>query len=123
MKVWNADFVLSTFMLISRKTFLDDDLENTLWEATRATTTTKLKVAMKKMKSSNDKSWEHMFQLHPSKWSRSTYSTHTKCHLQVNNMCKAFNKAILEFQDKSIIQLIEELRHYLTDKIIRNRKG
>jgi hypothetical protein len=44
-----------------------------------------------------------MSHIPPSIWSSSAYSTHTQCDLQVNNMCEAFNKAILEYRDKPII--------------------
>ena len=40
----------------------------------------------------------------------------------MNNICEAFNSAILEFRDKPIIQLFNDIRHYLMQRFINNKK-
>ncbi|XP_073225566.1 uncharacterized protein [Cicer arietinum] len=58
-----------------------------------------------------------MVQLPPSMWTRLAFLTDTQCDLQVNNMCEAFNMAVLEYRDKPIITLLEGLKHYITVRI------
>ena len=36
-------------------------------------------------------------------------------------MCKAFNKTILEYRDKPIIEMVECIKMYLMDRFIRIR--
>lgn len=55
--------------------------------------------------------------VHAACWSISHFKAETQCNLQVNNMCEAFNKAILEYRDKSIITLLEGIKHYITLRI------
>lgn len=47
------------------------------------------------------------------------FKTYTKCNMQVNNICEAFNKTILEHRDKPIITLLEWIKHYITKWIIK----
>jgi hypothetical protein len=56
-----------------------------------------------------------------SQWSRAGYSTHTNCDLQVNNMCEAFNSAIIDLRDLPIISLVEGLKFYITNRIVKLR--
>ena len=53
--------------------------------------------------------------------SRSSYNTYTLCDLQVNNMCEAFNRAILECREKPIITMLEGLKFYLNNRIVKQR--
>ena len=46
-------------------------------------------------------------------------STFSKCDLQVNNMCEAFNKTIMEYRDKSIIEMTEGIRMYVMKRFIK----
>jgi len=39
--------------------------------------------------------------------------------LQVNNMCEAFNRAILGLREKPIITLHEGIKHYITVRIVK----
>lgn len=96
-------------------------MKEVLWWAARATTVPDWERAMKKMKEMNEDAWKDMMQLPPSTWTRSHYKTHTQCDLQVNNMCEAFNKAILDHREKPIISLLEGLKNYITERIVTQR--
>ncbi|CAK8565213.1 unnamed protein product [Lathyrus sativus] len=74
---------------------------------------------MQKIKDINEAAWKDMIELPPSMWTRSLYRTDSHCDLQVNNMCEAFNMAILEYRDKPIITLLEGLKHYITVWIVK----
>src|ERR1044072_217591 len=78
--------------------------------------------AMENLKQKNEDAWSDMSNINPKQWTREAYDTWTLCDLQVNNMCEAFNKAILEWRDKPIITLIEGLKYYLTTKIVKQKE-
>lgn len=86
-----------------------------------ATTIPEWERAMENMKSLNEEAWKDMSEIPPKKWTRAAFSTYPVCHLQVNNMCEAFNRAILEWREKPIISLIDGLKSYMTDKIVKQR--
>lgn len=76
---------------------------------------------MENMKKLDEEAWKDMIQLRPSMWTRSAYSVQSQCDFQVNNMCEALNKAILEHRDKPMISLIQGLKFYMTAGIVRLR--
>ncbi|KAK7255336.1 hypothetical protein RIF29_28743 [Crotalaria pallida] len=105
-----------------RKRYPGGDLKDLVWVAARANTKEEWKTAMDNMKKDFEGAWLELCQIFPEQWTRSHYSTYTKCDLQVNNMCEAFNKAILDYRDAPIISLMEGLKHYLTERIVKQRK-
>ena len=99
-----------------RKKYPGGEMKATLWRAARASRVEEFKIAMEAMKQLNEEAFNEMMALGPKMWARSAYSTDTKCDLQVNNMCEAFNRAILEHRDKPIITLLEGLKFYMTNR-------
>ena len=97
-------------------------MKQAIWKAARASTEQQFKVAMEEVKGINEDGYNDMMKLPVSMWSRSGYSPHSKCDLQVNNMCEAFNRAILDHRDKPIISLLEGLKFYMTNRIVRQRE-
>ncbi|PNX99504.1 hypothetical protein L195_g022770 [Trifolium pratense] len=93
------------------------ELKQVLWMAARATTIPAWERAMQRMKGLDENAWKDMMATPAKFWSRSHFKTDTQCDLQVNNMCEAFNRAILEYRDKPIITLLEGIKHYLTKRI------
>jgi len=63
--------------------------------------------AMNHIKAYDANAWKDLDKLNLTTWTRFAFKLKTKCDLQVNNMCEAFNKAILEYKDKPIISLLE----------------
>lgn len=61
--------------------------------------------------------WKDVMAVPTACWSRAHFKLDTQCDLQVNNMCEAFNRAISNYRDKSIITLLEGIKHYLTLRI------
>ena len=93
-------------------------LKEVFWMAARVTTVSAWERAVNRMKLINDKAWEYMNKnWAPAMWTRSHFKMDTQSDLQVNNMCEAFNRAILEYRDKHIITLLEGIKHYLTKRI------
>ncbi|PNY10913.1 hypothetical protein L195_g007507 [Trifolium pratense] len=104
-----------------RKKYPGDELKKALWAAARSTTIPEFTRAMDNLKKLTEAAWKDMCDLTPDMWSRAAFSTHTCCDLQVNNMCEAFNSAILEYRDKPIISLVEGLKFYMTNRIVKLR--
>ncbi|XP_057417051.1 uncharacterized protein LOC130711447 [Lotus japonicus] len=96
-------------------------MKGALWSAARANTMSHWEKTMDKLKELNEEAWNDMKQIPIKQWSRAGYSTYPKCDLQVNNMCEAFNRAILEYRDKPIINMLEGLKFYLTNRIVKQR--
>ncbi|RHN42107.1 putative transcription factor interactor and regulator CCHC(Zn) family [Medicago truncatula] len=104
-----------------RKRHAGEKLKEALWKAARACTMPEFNKAMEDLKGLSVPAWEEMRQYAPGMWSRAGYSTHTNCDLQVNNMCEAFNSAILDLRDLPIISLVEGLKFYITNRIVKLR--
>ncbi|XP_058725528.1 uncharacterized protein LOC131596807 [Vicia villosa] len=100
-----------------RKKYPGIHMKEVLWRAARATTLPAWERAMNQMKEFNAKAWKDMMDVPASCWSRSHFKTDSQCDLQVNNMCEAFNREILEYRDKPIITLLEGIKHYITVRI------
>ncbi|XP_057418799.1 uncharacterized protein LOC130713008 [Lotus japonicus] len=90
-----------------RKKYPGQEMKGALWSAARANTMSHWEKTMDKLKELNEEAWNDMKQIPIKQWSRAGYSTYPKCDLQVNNMCEAFNRAILEYRDKPIINMLE----------------
>ncbi|KAK4480017.1 hypothetical protein RD792_013074 [Penstemon davidsonii] len=46
-------------------------------------------------------------------WSRSHFSSFSKCDTLLNNMCESFNSVLLEAKERSILTMLEWIRQYL----------
>jgi len=75
--------------------------------AARETTTSGWDKAMNQIGSYDVKAWKDLERLNPATWTRFAFKVNTKCDLQVNNMCEAFNNVIMEYRDRPIITLRE----------------
>ncbi|PHT87161.1 hypothetical protein T459_09267 [Capsicum annuum] len=52
----------------------------------------------------------------PTSWCRAYLKTHSKCDIIKNNMCETFNSWILAARHKSIITMLEDIRHQLMNR-------
>ena len=96
-------------------------MKESMWMATRATTIPDQDKAMNQIKSYDIEAWKDLERLNPTAWTRYAFKVNTKCDLQVNNMCEAFNNVIMEYRDKPIITLLEGIRFYISSKIVKLR--
>ncbi|XP_057457783.1 uncharacterized protein LOC130748575 [Lotus japonicus] len=110
------------YMGILEKKYPGAEMKQALWRAARASTLPEWYAAMEVMKELNEAAFQDMMNLPPKMWTRSAYSRDTQCDLQVNNMCEAFNRAILEYRDKPIITLLEGLKFYLNNRIVKQKQ-
>ena len=104
-----------------KKRHAGEQLKEALWKCARSATMIEFKKAMENLKKLSVPAWEEMNQYAPMMWSKAGYSTYSCCDLQVNNMCEAFNSSILEYREMPIISLVEGLKFYLSNRIVRLR--
>ncbi|XP_058776608.1 uncharacterized protein LOC131650925 [Vicia villosa] len=98
------------------------EFKEVMWSAARATTVPQWERAMARMKNMKQSAWKEMIDIPAHYWSQSHFKKYSKCDLQVNNMCEAFNRAILEYRDKPIITLLEGIKHYLTKRLTMQKE-
>lgn len=94
-------------------------LKQAMWGAARATSIPIWERAMQKLKLLDGGAWKDLNDIPAMLWTRSHFKTYAKCDIQVNNMCEAFNRAILEHRDKPIITLLEGIKNYITKRITK----
>src|ERR1051325_914131 len=97
------------------------DLKQTMWAAARATSILVWTRSMEKLKLQKEEAWKDMNEIPAKFWTRAYFKTYSKCDIQVNNMCEAYNREILEYRDKPIITLLEGIKHYITKRIKNKR--
>ena len=73
------------------------DLKQTMWAAARATSIPLWTRSMEKLKLQKEEAWKDMNEIPAKFWTRAYFQTYSKCDIQVNNMCEAYNRAILEY--------------------------
>lgn len=54
-------------------------------------------------------------------WSRSHFSTYTKCDILLNNLCESFNSSILRARDQPIVIMLERIRLILMESLQKKR--
>ncbi|KAK3205776.1 hypothetical protein Dsin_019822 [Dipteronia sinensis] len=74
---------------------------------------------MEKMRSESVAAYEWLVDKDHVHWSRAYFKDTTVCDMLCNNMCEAFNKAILQARDKHVISLMEMIRNYLMKMLVR----
>ncbi|KAG5615312.1 hypothetical protein H5410_015136 [Solanum commersonii] len=55
-------------------------------------------------------------------WCKAYFKEHAKCDIVENNMCETFNSWLLAARHKSIITMLEEIRHKIMDRNVEMRK-
>ncbi|KAK3198229.1 hypothetical protein Dsin_021644 [Dipteronia sinensis] len=76
---------------------------------------------MERMRSESVVAYEWLVNKDPHHWSRAYFKDIVVCVMLCNNMCEAFNKAILQARDKPVITLMEMIRNYLMNRLVKKR--
>ncbi|KAH0727461.1 hypothetical protein KY290_004313 [Solanum tuberosum] len=97
-------------------------LKNALWKATSTTTIDRFDACMTDLFELDKNTYAWLSAKVPSEWSRSHFSPLPKCDILLNNQCEVFNKFMLDARDKSIVKLLEIIRHLLMIRINSNRE-
>ncbi|KAK8681766.1 hypothetical protein V6N13_054168 [Hibiscus sabdariffa] len=97
-------------------------LKDVVWKAARATYSREFEAAMDQLKALSVPAYEWIKKINPAQWSRSHFSTRSKCDMLLNNLCESFNKVILEARDKPILTMMEVIRTKLMKKVVSKRE-
>ncbi|KAG8374557.1 hypothetical protein BUALT_Bualt10G0007800 [Buddleja alternifolia] len=95
--------------------------KHALWNAALATTIPDFEVRMKEIGDLDERALEWFHDKPPSQWSKSHFSTFSKCDMLLNNVCESFNSSILEAREKPVITMLEWIREYLMTRLTENR--
>ncbi|XP_016207161.1 uncharacterized protein LOC107647607 [Arachis ipaensis] len=74
------------------------------------------------MKTINLGAWEYLQRFDPAVWTKAYFSHGPKVDNISNNMCEVWNTKIVEYQEKPILIMCEDLRCYLMRKIATHKK-
>ncbi|KAH7836945.1 hypothetical protein Vadar_007736 [Vaccinium darrowii] len=110
--------LLANFM----KKFRGLALEEKFWKCAKSTYVASFQHAMTEMNEEDTDACKWLGEEPPRYWSRSHFKELVKCDMVCNNMCEAFNKAILEAREKSIIEMLEWIRSYLVNRRVLRRE-
>ncbi|KAK1581406.1 hypothetical protein Q3G72_005768 [Acer saccharum] len=81
----------------------------------------RFKHSMERMRIESEDAYKWLADKDPNHWSRAFFKDTALCDMLCNNMCEAFNKAILQARDKPVITLMEMIRNYLMKRLVRKR--
>ncbi|KAF7140979.1 hypothetical protein RHSIM_Rhsim06G0098100 [Rhododendron simsii] len=110
--------ILSNF----QKLFKGISFEDKFWACAKASHVSKFEEAMQRVKEEDEKAYDWLANIPPRYWSRSHLRETIKCDMVCKNLCEAFNRGILEARDKSIIEMLEWIRCYLSKRVLVRRE-
>ncbi|KAK2654694.1 hypothetical protein Ddye_014550 [Dipteronia dyeriana] len=104
---------------------VDLEIENSygmiLWCAAKSTTEQEFKRSMERMRSASEDAYKWLQDKDPNHWSLAFFTNTVLCDMLCNNMCEAFNSAILNARDKLVISMMEMIKNYLMKRLVRKR--
>ncbi|KAL4280302.1 hypothetical protein GQ457_03G028240 [Hibiscus cannabinus] len=98
-------------------------LKDCLWKVARATTLRDFERAMAEMRELKREAYDWLVKKDPAMWSKSHFSTRSKCDLLLNNYSECFNKMILEARDKPILTMMEIIRTKMMKRISKKAEA
>ncbi|KAL5576670.1 hypothetical protein UlMin_018369 [Ulmus minor] len=88
-------------------------LKQLIWVAAKSTTS---------QGGENQAAYQWLAEKDPRNWTRAHMKEFPKCDMLCNNMCEAFNSAIVQARDKPVITLMEMVRNYLMSMMAKKRE-
>ncbi|XP_072069282.1 uncharacterized protein [Arachis hypogaea] len=105
------------------KHFKDQQTKQMVCECARCTTFQEFNRCMEKMKTINLGAWEYLQRFDPAVWTKAYFSHGPKVDNITKNMCKVWNAKIVEYLEKPILTMCEDLRCYLMRKMTTHKKN
>ncbi|KAL4279621.1 hypothetical protein GQ457_03G018840 [Hibiscus cannabinus] len=96
-------------------------LKDSFWKAATSTYMREFQVALAEMESLSPKAFEWLKNVDPKFWSKSHFSTRSKCDMLLNNLCESFNKCVLEARSRPIITMLEGIRTKIMQRIAKKK--
>ncbi|KAK8653038.1 hypothetical protein V6N13_127058 [Hibiscus sabdariffa] len=98
-------------------------LKDALWKAARTTTVRDYEKAMAEMRKISEGAHNWLQLKYPVTWSKSHFSTHSKCDILLNNYSECFNKMIIDARDKPILTMMEIIRTKMMQRISKKAEA
>ncbi|KAL4388980.1 hypothetical protein GQ457_09G022140 [Hibiscus cannabinus] len=98
-------------------------LKDALWKAARTTTVRDYEKAMAEMRKISEGAHNWLQSKDPVTWSKSHFSTHSKCDILLNNYSECFNKMIIDARDKLILTMMEIIRKKMMQRISKKAEA
>ncbi|XP_031124333.1 uncharacterized protein LOC116027047 [Ipomoea triloba] len=102
--------------------YVGKTMKDALWAAAKATTVNTFTEAMNDIKSLDQQAYDWLREKHPSEWSKSYFSTTSKCDALVNNISESFNPMILDARQQPLVSCLETIRKLLMKKLFDSRQ-
>ncbi|KAL4271328.1 hypothetical protein GQ457_13G011060 [Hibiscus cannabinus] len=106
-----------------RKVHNGGDLRMLFWKCYKATTQSEFAKYAKRIGKLKGKAYDDFMEKDPIHWSKVFFSTSSKCDAVDNNFSEAFNSAIIGARFKSIISMLEDIRHYVMNRIVEQKES
>ncbi|KAL5724374.1 hypothetical protein ACHQM5_007645 [Ranunculus cassubicifolius] len=101
-----------------RGRFSGGHLKNLFWQAAKCGTEQEFEAYMKQIEVVCPEAKEYLTKKkNPSQWCRAWFGTHSACDSVENNMCETFNGVIVEARALKIIDMLEEIKRYMTKRL------
>lgn len=105
-----------------RKTYTGSELKSLFWRAAKSSTPQEFECVMKEIKKSNVDAWKWIKRHNPNIWCRGFFSVSSICESVDNNMSECFNGTIIEARYRPVIEMLEEIRVGVKERMERRRK-
>lgn len=92
-------------------------LKNILWQAARSTRVVDFERVMAELSAKDKSAFQWLAKRPAAHWSKSYFSTNSKCDVLLNNMCESFNALILRARSLPIVDMLETIRLILMKRI------
>lgn len=105
-----------------QKRFKGLSVDDKFWACSKASHVPMFQDAMEKMKEESTEIYDWLSEEPPRYWTRSHFNDTVKCDMVCNNLCEAFNKTILEARQMPIIEMLEWIRCYFSNRMLIRRE-
>ncbi|XP_059306965.1 uncharacterized protein LOC132058500 [Lycium ferocissimum] len=105
-----------------QKDWKGEERRKQFWRVSKASFEVKLKEELTKLDKLGKDICEDLLQFNKEHWCRAYFREHSKCDVVENNMCETFNSWILVARHKSIITMLEEIRHKVMTRHVEMRR-
>lgn len=104
------------------KNWRGEERRKQFWRCAKASYEVKFKEELEAMNKLGYKICEDLLKYDKEYWCRAYFREDSKCDVIENNMCETFNSWIVGPRHKSVITMLEEIRHKIMNKTIEMRK-
>ncbi|GJS19595.1 hypothetical protein Tco_0448227 [Tanacetum coccineum] len=105
-----------------RKRFTGVQFRSLFWQAAKATYPAKFEKIMQEIKDLSIEAHKHLMERNPESWSRAFFRTDRVCVAVENGISECFNSLIVEARRKPIINMLEDIRIGLMERMQRMRE-